>query len=184
MKAKFSTTALLVFLSITSFIIMLLLAKQTVMLQKAEEQAKLLKPGDEAYLFDAKDINDNNIKITKKTTAVLIFYSATCGACQRKNHFWEELYEKYGTKITFVGISINSPRKIKAFVQRYGLTFPVIHDKDGYFMQKYKIKWVPSLVLVSNGKIVFCQKYLQETSEAVESISVLINEITNNGVEK
>ena len=148
MKVNTLTNALLVFLSVSSFIILILLIRQTVQLQKSESYTKLLKQGDKAYLFEATDIAGKPVNINKKP-AVLVFFSLKCGACERKNHYWESLYNKYGQKVLLVGICADSPVSMKQFIQRHNLTFPFIYDGDNYLTKKYRIQWFPTLVLIT-----------------------------------
>jgi peroxiredoxin len=58
-----------------------------------------------------------------------VFFKISCPTCQYAAPFFQRLYSAYGNaKFTVVGISQNDQCDTAAFIQKFGITFPVLLD--------------------------------------------------------
>jgi len=58
-----------------------------------------------------------------------MFFKISCPTCQYAAPFFQRLYKAYGSaKLTIVGISQNEKKDTAAFLQKFGVTFPVLLD--------------------------------------------------------
>src|SRR5437016_6736000 len=60
---------------------------------------------------------------------VLAFFKISCPVCQYALPYLERIYKAYGNKkVAIVGVSQDQQRDTLAFIQEYGITFPVLLD--------------------------------------------------------
>lgn len=79
---------------------------------------------------------------------LLAFFKISCPVCQYAFPFFERLYrahgggtvanvepedQTHGGKVTIVGVSQNEPNDTKQFLQRFGVTFPILLDDTKTF---------------------------------------------------
>ncbi|MBN1828656.1 MAG: TlpA family protein disulfide reductase [Deltaproteobacteria bacterium] len=88
---------------------------------------------------------------------VLLEFSATwCPYCKGIIPYIHQLQQTYGAKglvILFIDV-MESKKKVKAFVEEYDITYPVLLDEKGKVARQYKVAGIPTLVLIDqNGKI-------------------------------
>ena len=79
------------------------------------------------------------------------FFKVSCPTCQYTFPFLERLYTQLGASgALVVGISQDSPRDSQRFAKQFGLTFPVLIDREPYpVSRKYGVEFVPTLVLIT-----------------------------------
>ena len=76
-----------------------------------------------------------------------VFFKISCPVCQYAFPFFERIYKASGGgKVTIVGISQNEAKDTKQFMQRFGVTFPVVLDDTRTFpaSNAYGLTNVPS----------------------------------------
>jgi|ERR1700722_17072497 peroxiredoxin len=62
-------------------------------------------------------------------SVVLAFFKVSCPTCQYAFPFLERLERAYGRKgVRIIGVSQNNPKDTAAFLQQFGVTFPVLLD--------------------------------------------------------
>jgi thioredoxin-dependent peroxiredoxin len=114
-----------------------------------------LKPGDKAPEFSGKDQDGKTVKLSgfKGKKLILYFYpkddtpACTVQACNlRDNH---TALKKKGYKV--IGISSDTERKHRKFIEKYSLPFPLIADVD---------KAIHDLYGVWGEKMLFGRKYM------------------------
>jgi peroxiredoxin len=60
---------------------------------------------------------------------VAVFFKISCPVCQYAFPFFERIYKAHGGgKVTIVGISQNDAKSTTQFLQRFGVTFPILLD--------------------------------------------------------
>jgi peroxiredoxin len=83
--------------------------------------------------------------------AVIAFFKVSCPVCQFSFPYLERLYQaSKGKKVTFVGVSQNSHRDTEAFMNEFGVTFPVaLENPEGYTTSNaYGLTNVPTIFYV------------------------------------
>jgi cytochrome c biogenesis protein CcmG, thiol:disulfide interchange protein DsbE len=110
----------------------------------------------------ATDLDGNELqleKLTGKGPVLLDFWATWCKPCAASLPEIQSLHEKLaGRGLTIVGVSIDGPRnfsKVRPFVARTGLTYPIVIDQDGRLQREFHVTAVPTTILIdSTGAIV------------------------------
>ena len=88
-------------------------------------------------------------QILRDGPALLVFYKVSCPVCQLTLPYLDRLAA--GDALQVIGISQDDAQSTQAFLERFGVTSPMLLDqsKDGYpASNAYGITSVPSLFLV------------------------------------
>ena len=97
----------------------------------------------------------------------LYFWASWCAPCEREAPLIQRLWPEYeALGYTFIGINIlDSEDGAREFVERHGLTFPMLRDAEGEVYLAFGVKGVPeSYFLVPGLKV--DRRYLGELHEA------------------
>ncbi|MDR4988312.1 MAG: thioredoxin-dependent thiol peroxidase [Bacteroidales bacterium] len=105
-----------------------------------------LKTGDKAPFFTGKDQNGNVISLDdfKGKKLVLYFYpkdstpGCTAQACNLRDNYKVLLEKGYAV----VGVSADSEKSHKKFIEKYDLPFPLIADTEKEILKAYDV-WGP-----------------------------------------
>lgn len=105
--------------------------------------AELLKVGDDAPGFSSIDQDGQPVKLVdfKGKPVVLYFYpkddtpGCTAEACNFRDN--NELYEKAGVKV--LGVSVDSQKSHKKFVDKYNLNFTLVADDSKDIANSYGV---------------------------------------------
>jgi len=85
------------------------------------------------------------------------FFKISCPVCQYAFPFFERIYRAHGGgKVTIVGVSQNEAKDTSQFLNRFGITFPVLLDDAKAFpaSNAYGLTTVPSVFWISqDGQI-------------------------------
>ncbi|GMB07808.1 peroxiredoxin [Thermolongibacillus altinsuensis] len=118
-----------------------------------------VKIGDEAPDFVLTDLNGNKHRLSdyRGKGVFLNFWGTWCKPCEKEMPYMNkqyEVYKKKGVEVLAVNVG-ESELSVKKFVERFGLTFPVVIDKQDQVMNAYDIGPLPTTFLIDkNGKIV------------------------------
>jgi peroxiredoxin len=82
---------------------------------------------------------------------VAAFFKVSCPTCQYTFPFLERLYRQLGAKgVLLVGISQDSARDSQNFAKQFGVTFPVLIDREPYAVSRnYGVEFVPTVFLIT-----------------------------------
>lgn len=124
--------------------------------------AGLAHAGGTAPAFRLRDLDGRTLELERlrhKGPVLLEFWATWCAPCRAAFPELEALQRAHaGCGLTVIGISVDGPRnaaKVRPFVAREGLTFPVALDLDGRMQQVYQVTQMPTAVLIdTNGVIV------------------------------
>ncbi len=72
-----------------------------------------------------------NLKQSKGRSIVINLWATWCPPCVAEMPSFEALYKDYGNKVDFYFVTSEEPKKVKAFMEQNGYTFPV-------YLQKFK----------------------------------------------
>ncbi|HVB98345.1 MAG TPA: TlpA disulfide reductase family protein [Candidatus Dormibacteraeota bacterium] len=93
-----------------------------------------------------------------KGPAVIAFFKVSCPVCQLTLPFLDRLYQAYrGDSVTIQAVSQDNAEKSRLFAERFGVTFPVAIDGEGFPASKsYVFSQVPTIFLIDReGRIRF-----------------------------
>ena len=94
----------------------------------------------------------------KQGPVLLAFFKTSCPVCQYAFPFFERVFQaNRDGKVTVLGVSQDTAKTTKPFLEEYGVTFPVAIDdqSNGYAVSNaYGLTTVPTAFLIApNGEI-------------------------------
>jgi len=123
-----------------------------------KEKNSVLQVGDEAPDFVLTDMNGEKHQLSdyRGQGVFLNFWGTWCKPCEREFPLMDQQYQEVkdeGLQILAVNIG-ESDFAVQKFVDRKGLTFPVLIDNNKSVMETYNINPLPTTFLVNpEGKI-------------------------------
>lgn len=146
-----------------SILIILLSAVAFALISNLNKDNSIYDVGDQAPDFKLQQINENNELETIQLSdlegkgVMLNFWATYCKPCEAEMPYMEKLYPEYKEKgIEIVAVSLDASEiVIHQFIDKYDLTFPIVHDKRAQVNDLYKIGPIPSTFFISpEGEIV------------------------------
>nr|WP_054550204.1 thiol-disulfide oxidoreductase ResA [Lysinibacillus sphaericus] len=130
----------------------------TVYTTLTQDKNEVLKIGDDAPNFTLVDMHGDkhNLEEYKGQGVFLNFWGTWCKPCEREFPIIDRYYNDYKEKgIQVLAINIaESDFVVQNYIDRKGLTFPVLIDKNKSVMEAYNINPLPTTMLInSEGKI-------------------------------
>ncbi|AJK85937.1 MAG TPA: thiol-disulfide oxidoreductase [Lysinibacillus sp.] len=130
----------------------------TVYTTLTKEKNEVLQIGDNAPNFTLVDMygDKHNLEEYKGQGVFLNFWGTWCKPCEREFPIIDRYYKEYKEKgIQVLAINIaESDFVVQNYIDRKGLTFPVLIDKNKSVMEAYNINPLPTTILInSEGKI-------------------------------
>lgn len=102
--------------------------------------------------FALKDLNGNEVRLNdlRGKIVLLSFWATWCPPCREEMPSMEKLYRKFKDKdFTMLAINLREDgRKVKAFKEKIGLSFPIPLDSNGAVGSDYGIASIPTTYLV------------------------------------
>ena len=117
---------------------------------QAEPPSELMgKPADDFTLSDLKGVK-RVLSSHLGNVVLLDFWATWCGPCRREMPIIAKLHQRYAKKgLVVYGVNCSeSQSKAKAFVDKFGYTFPQLLDRDGDVQTRYQITAIPTVFIV------------------------------------
>lgn len=104
--------------------------------------------------------------------ALVNFWASWCGPCREEARRLERLARTLRGRASLVGVDWSDGLVgARAFVRRYGWTFPVLRDPQGTVGERFGINGLPTtFVLDSRGRIVQTLRGPQTTADLREAL--------------
>jgi len=99
-----------------------------------------------------------NLEETRGSVVVLNFWASWCGPCKYEAPFLQKAYEEFGPRgVKFIGVAVDDTEAgARAFVERFGLTFPTAIDSTGEIIDAYNIYGIPRTYIIGkDGKAAY-----------------------------
>lgn len=146
----------------TIVLAILLVAVVFALVNNINKDKDIYKAGDEAPDFELTQVNANNEVETIRLSdlegkgVMLNFWATYCEPCEREMPYMESIYPEYKDDIEIVAVSLDaSELVIHQFIDKYDLSFPVVHDKKSDVMDLYNVGPIPSTFFIDpEGNIV------------------------------
>jgi len=117
-----------------------------------------LKAGVIAPNFKLKTPEGKSLSLSSfRGKPVLInFWATWCGPCVEEMHILQQIYPEWSNKgLTILGINEGDPaNKVTGFIQRYGITFPIVIDGDQEIANLYSVRYMPTSVLLDKAGVI------------------------------
>jgi len=119
-------------------------------------------PGQRAPAFQLKTLDGSKTVALKdllgKQPIFVNAWASWCHPCQLETPEIEKLSKEYAGKVQFVGVNMTSQEHpisdAQAFVKTYGITYTVLQDPAGTFLNDYNLLGFPtSFLILPDGKI-------------------------------
>ncbi|WP_240795432.1 thiol-disulfide oxidoreductase ResA [Aquibacillus halophilus] len=116
--------------------------------------------GDQAPNFELKQMNGDKQSLTldelKGKGVMLNFWATYCKPCEEEMPYMEALYPEYKDKdVEIVAVSLDATELvIDRFIDKYELSFPVLHDNKGQVLNRYNIGPLPTTFFINEDGIV------------------------------
>jgi thiol-disulfide isomerase/thioredoxin len=117
------------------------------------------RPAPDFHVLNLQTGDSVSLKNDYRGSVTLVNIWATwCVPCRAEMPAMQELYDSLGPrgfKIAAISIDEGNPQDVIAFTQGLGLTFDILHDRDGMVQQQYQTTGVPeSFLLDRQGVLV------------------------------
>ena len=92
----------------------------------------------------------------KGKPVMINFFASWCLPCREEAPVLEKVIHEYGAKgVVFMGIAIDDTEdKMKDFMTRYGVTFPVGLDKTGVVQKSFGLYGIPTTYFINKQGII------------------------------
>lgn len=88
---------------------------------------------------------------------LLNFWATWCGSCRQEMPAMERLWNRYrdqGFAILAVSVDRGDPRQVDEFVEKLGLSYPIVRDPQALARRQYEISVLPMSYLIGrDGKL-------------------------------
>ena len=144
--------------------VLVVLAAVTVVLFFVLSQKQRFTPvvaGNKAPDFTLPDLKGNPVSLNgfKGKVVFLNFWATWCKPCEEEMPSMQLLYNALKSQnqpFEIVAVSIDSegPEVVRKFIERYNITFTVLHDRNGRIKDTYKTTGVPETFIIDQGGII------------------------------
>nr|WP_272914949.1 thiol-disulfide oxidoreductase ResA [Sediminibacillus terrae] len=130
-----------------------------VLYQNFTKDSEVVNAGDMAPDFALKTLSGETVQLSdyRGQGVFLNFWATYCKPCEEEMPYIESQYQKFkdeGVKVLAVDVGENDVT-VSAFVERKGMTFPVLMDSREELLDAYGIGPIPVTFLIDkNGKVV------------------------------
>lgn len=119
----------------------------------------MLGAGDRAPDFELPDVSQQRYRLSDalgQGPVLVVFWKTSCKTCDVAFPYLQRLAEAYeGGSWQLLGISQEGMAESAAFAERYGVTFPVLIDREGWPVSKeYDPEATPTMFLIDSDGIV------------------------------
>ncbi len=140
-------------------IILLVIAAVAVVLLSQKRKFEPVHAGKEAIEFTLPDLEGRPVSLSdfRGKVVFLNFWATWCKPCEDEMPSMQVLYESLKDQpFEIVAVSIDSegPEVVRKFVEKYGLTFTILHDRKGRIKDAYKTTGVPETFIIDQNGII------------------------------
>ncbi len=120
--------------------------------------ASALERGARAPEIDLRDRGGARVRIGGLRGKVVLvdFWASWCAPCREELPVLQRLYDRHRSRgFTVIGVNVDRERRnMDGFVERFRLTFPVVHDANHRVADRYAPTTMPSSYLVDRAGVV------------------------------
>jgi peroxiredoxin len=126
----------------------------------AQRRHDLLEAGTRSPDFRISRIEGGEVSLADLVAhgpAVLAFFKITCPVCQMTFPFLERIHAAAKDALPIYGVSQNGARDTRDFARQFGVTFPMLLDRedDGFPLSNtFGISSVPTVYVVDRGGVI------------------------------
>lgn len=115
--------------------------------------------GQSAPDFALKNMAGETIRLSDfKGKSVLVnFWATWCAPCRAEAPVLQRVAVEYKDKLVIIGVNMttnDTPAQVPAFVEEFGLTFPIVLDETGEVSQAYQVIGLPTSIFIDQDGII------------------------------
>ncbi len=143
--------------------------------------------GSTAIGFTLPDMNGKQVSLKdyRGKVVFLNFWATWCKPCEDEMPSMQQLHQALkGQPFEILAVSIDSDTEpVKKFISAYGLTFTVLHDRNGKMKERYKTTGVPETFIIDQNGVV-AEKVMGPRNWALSSSITSVVELLKYGPRK
>ena len=111
------------------------------------------RPVSQDFFLSTPEGNKISLSGLRGKVVLLNFWATWCVPCRTEMSSIERLHKKLKDKgLRVLGVDImESPKKVKAFMEEKELTFPTVIDKDKKVSELYRVNVIPTTILIDKA---------------------------------
>ncbi len=110
------------------------------------------RPGKEAPDFTLETLDGETIRLSDLRGKIVLinFWATWCPPCREEMPALQAAYEKHRDEgFLILGVDLQeAPDTVRAFRDEFGITFPLLLDRDGAVFNLYRIQAIPTSFFV------------------------------------
>jgi len=133
------------------------------------QENKSLKVGAPAPDFELTSLDGETVRLSQfRGQPVLLSIGASwCPDCRREIPLLQELHEKHPELVVLMVDSGEEQDVVQAFADEFGITFPVLLDRDEKVMELYQVFAIPTNYFLDADGIVRARMIEQVSAELI-----------------
>ncbi|MGZ4162226.1 MAG: redoxin domain-containing protein [Neobacillus sp.] len=115
-----------------------------------------LQIGSKAPDFELKTLTGETVKLSslKGKKVMLNFWATWCPPCKAEMPAMEQFSKQIGKDVVILAVNIDPQLDVKGFVDKNGITFPVLLDTDDKVNEMYQIISIPTTYFIDSNGII------------------------------
>jgi peroxiredoxin len=120
-----------------------------------------LAAGTEAPDFQLKNLQGHTVKLSdfRGKKVMLNFWAPWCPPCKQEMPEMQKFHEAAGNEISILAVNIDPQYNSAKFIEKMGITFPILLDEKDEVNTQYKVMTVPATYFIDEKGIIR-DKYL------------------------
>jgi peroxiredoxin len=118
------------------------------------------QPAPDFVLQDARSGALVSLSDFRGRIVVLNFWATWCPPCRAEMPEFQRTFEERGDNLVVLAVDFQeTDEQVRAFLDEFGVTFPVVMDRDGKVRQHYGVLGLPGTFFIDREGIVRGQNY-------------------------
>ncbi len=125
-------------------------------LHQISMQIKSMKPGGPAPDFELASLDGTTVRLSqfKGRPVVLSFGASWCPDCRAEAPVLQNLHQTHPELVVMMVDSKEGEDVVRKYASEFGMTHPVLLDKDGTVSRQYQIYAIPTVFFIDSDGIV------------------------------
>ena len=137
-----------------------------------------IKDSQKAPNFFLKDLNGKKVELKsfKEKVVFINFWATWCGSCKDEMPSMESLWQQFkgkGFVLLSISVDYEGSKPVKEFIKKYHYTFPVLLDPKCETLDLYKVKGIPTTILIDKNRKMIGKATGPRNWKSPEAISLL-----------
>lgn len=170
--------------AVVAAVVIAVVVVAAVMLIYGKKSYEPIVAGSTVIDFTLPDMNGRQVSLKdyRGKVVFLNFWATWCKPCEDELPSMQQLHQALkGQPFEILAVSIDSDAEpVKKFISAYGLTFTVLHDRNGKTKERYKTTGVPETFIIDQNGVV-AEKVMGPRNWALSSSIASVVELLKSG---